>query len=419
MRSLRTCVLGILLSVGTAVAANAQPQGFSLYANAFLDSTRHAATRVTAEIPLRQLVFLKKQGLFDARYEVYLSIKRKGDGHSDTHVMRGSATVPTYEETRKRGARSRTYQTYPLAPGDYRIDATLRVKNTRLAYQQSVSVTVPDFLESGVGFGTPVVLHVPSEDVQPFMRWSDFRTRETDVAPELAMFERQPAVRFKLFLEDDPSEPVAGDLFYEVVNPTGKQVLYGKRGIRMTSASEEYVIGFRVDDWDPGMYKVNLRVTTEPPRRDATASVDLRVDVTRSMLTRNFGQTIAILSLIATDEELRALKSAPPSRRAAEWVKFWKARDPDPSTKENEALDEHLARLNYVEANFSKLGPGWRSDRGQVFIRHGAPDQIERTPDRSNRGEYIIWRYYSINRTYIFYDPFGVGDFRLVQGDPF
>ena len=68
---------------------------------------------------------------------------------------------------------------------------------------------------------------------------------------------------------------------------------------------------------------------------------------------------------------------------------------------------------------FSTVRPGWRTDRGQVYIRHGAPERIERATDSRHQGEYEIWRYLGSGRVYVFYDMFGLGDYRLVQGDMF
>ena len=121
----------------------------------------------------------------------------------------------------------------------------------------------------------------------------------------------------------------------------------------------------------------------------------------------------------AIADELDALKSSNEDDRAEEWLKFWSARDPDPTTERNAALEEHLRRVRYVMKAFSRLGPGWRSDRGRVYIRYGTPDRIERASDTRNQGEYEIWRYFGIGRVFVFYDMFGLGDYRLVQGSLF
>jgi GWxTD domain-containing protein len=417
-------LLALLALAGQGFDAPASAQGFGLFANAFLDSSRVPTTRITVEVPFRSLVFLKKEGYFDSRYQAYLSILKSGEEppRPTTYVLHGFATVKTYEETRRRDQKSRAWREFRLPPGEYVINATLTVANTQIAMQRSVTLRVPDFLASGMGFGTPVVLAVPPAYRPGFRTWAEAGALLGDApAPpdaSIAGLERQPAVRFSLFVEGTLTEPQPCDIFYEATDANDRQVIYGKHRVSLTGAGDEYVVAFNVDDWLPGAYKVNLRARTYGPDRDATASVDIRVDVTRTMLGANFEDTLEILGLIASSEELKPLRGAAESGRAAAWAAFWAPRDPDPSTDENEALVQFLSRLQYVTQEFSQFGPGWRSDRGRVYLRFGPPEQIDTAMDQGpSTGEYEIWRYFALGRSFVFYDMFGVGDFKLVEGD--
>ena len=412
-----------LATAGVLADSPVAAQGFGLFANAFLDSSRVPTTRVTVEVPFRSLVFLKKEGYFDARYEAYLSIRRDGDegARPTTYVLHGVATVRSYDETRRRDQKSRAWREFKLPPGEYSIEATLTVANTQIAMRRSVTLRVPDFLSSGIAFGTPVVLAVPLAYRAGMRPWAEASTALGDAAAppdaSIAGLERQPAVRFSLFVDGDLPQPEPCDVFYEVTDSGDRQILYGKRRITLAGLDDEHVLAFNVDDWAPGVYHVNLRARTYNPDRDATATVDIRVDVTRAMLGANFENTLEILALIASSADLKPLREAPESERAAAWAKFWAARDPDPSTDINEALSEYIVRLQYVIEQFSQFGEGWRSDRGRVYIRFGAPEQIDTAMDQRSTGEYEIWRYYALGRSFVFYDMFGVGDFKLVEGD--
>jgi len=92
-------------------------------------------------------------------------------------------------------------------------------------------------------------------------------------------------------------------------------------------------------------------------------------------------------------------------------------RDPSPGTERNEALDEHLDRIRYVTENFSGNQEGWRTDRGKVYIAYGRPDDIETKIDPQTQGEYQIWHYYIENRTFVFFDRFGLGEYQLTNPD--
>jgi GWxTD domain-containing protein len=408
--------------VGGGTAA-VRAQAFGLFANAFLDSTHAPVTRVTVEVPFRTLVFLKKEGYYDARYDAHIAVRPADQPHAapTTYVVHGFATVKTYEETRRRDQKSRAWREIKLAPGTYAIDALLTIKNTSIGMRRSINLKVPDFLASGMAFGTPAVMSVPTTFTQAFAPWGEVKDVlqgvETPADASIVGFERQPAVRFAVFFQGGVDAPQPCDIYWEAVDPTDHQVVYGKRRVNLTGTDDEFVVVFNVDEWSPGEYRVNLRAQTPEPERDATASVDLRIDVTRAMLGVDFDDTLEMLGLIASDADLKPLRDAPESERAAAWTKFWAARDPDPNTVENEALNQHLTRVQHAIREYSQFGPGWRSDRGRVYIRYGPPEQIDTAMDQRAQGEYEIWRYYSQNRTFVFFDMFGVGDFKLVEGD--
>ena len=65
---------------------------------------------------------------------------------------------------------------------------------------------------------------------------------------------------------------------------------------------------------------------------------------------------------------------------------FWLRRDPTPDTVENEYKEEHYRRIAYSNEHFASGIPGWRSDRGRIYITFGPPDEID---DQSQGGSYV------------------------------
>ncbi len=68
---------------------------------------------------------------------------------------------------------------------------------------------------------------------------------------------------------------------------------------------------------------------------------------------------------------------------------FWLRRDPDPSTPRNEVKEEHYRRIAYANERFRDDRPGWKTDRGRIYIINGPPDEAEVYPTE----RYEIWRY--------------------------
>ncbi|MDH7513843.1 MAG: GWxTD domain-containing protein [Clostridiales bacterium] len=74
---------------------------------------------------------------------------------------------------------------------------------------------------------------------------------------------------------------------------------------------------------------------------------------------------------------------------------FWKQRDPESLTPENEFKVEHYRRIAYANQHFGKEGPGagWRSAMGRIYILLGAPDQVEKFENDSEMYPVVLWFY--------------------------
>lgn len=59
---------------------------------------------------------------------------------------------------------------------------------------------------------------------------------------------------------------------------------------------------------------------------------------------------------------------------------FWMRRDPDPRSYDNSFKEEHYRRIAYANQHYASGIPGWKSDRGRIYIMYGAPDQKEEHP---------------------------------------
>lgn len=120
-------------------------------------------------------------------------------------------------------------------------------------------------------------------------------------------------------------------------------------------------------------------------------SSSLKIDVSQHPELAAFDEKAR---LIMTDEELKIWKMLPDTASRQEFVEeFWKVRDPDPATDENEAEEEFEERINYANTWFGTYNPrrgrdvpsgieeqsrrGWNEDRGRIYIILGPPDTIQ------------------------------------------
>jgi GWxTD domain-containing protein len=84
---------------------------------------------------------------------------------------------------------------------------------------------------------------------------------------------------------------------------------------------------------------------------------------------------------IITDEELSAFKKLANNAERDIFIEgFWQRRDPTPDTAENEYKEEHYRRIAYANEHYAAGIPGWRTDRGRIYIMYGPPSSIETHP---------------------------------------
>ena len=101
---------------------------------------------------------------------------------------------------------------------------------------------------------------------------------------------------------------------------------------------------------------------------------------------------------------------------------FWERRNPTPGAAENLFREEHYRRIAYANEHFACSVPGWRTDRGHMYLAWGPPDEIESHPTPSgNSPAFEIWTYRRVkgvgdNVSLTFVDQTGKRDYRLSPG---
>jgi GWxTD domain-containing protein len=101
---------------------------------------------------------------------------------------------------------------------------------------------------------------------------------------------------------------------------------------------------------------------------------------------------------------------------------FWRQRDPTPGTPENEFKTEHFRRIAYADRYLGRDSsrPGWKTDRGRIYIILGQPQDIEKYEGRSSTYDTEVWFYQGKTDLglppafyVVFFKERGSGEYRL------
>ncbi|HET7041922.1 MAG TPA: GWxTD domain-containing protein [Gemmatimonadales bacterium] len=137
------------------------------------------------------------------------------------------------------------------------------------------------------------------------------------------------------------------------------------------------------------------------------------VSLSSSWIVSNYDEMLALLRYFGHEEQINVLRHAAPADRPALWQRFFKDSDPNPATPENEALDAYFARLATADQRYTDEGePGWRTDRGEVYVTLGDPDEVI-DASAVNQGRIVRWTYNADRLVLFFVDETGFGHFRL------
>jgi len=155
---------------------------------------------------------------------------------------------------------------------------------------------------------------------------------------------------------------------------------------------------------------------TLPSSGGDTTRTRFLVSFSNQWVITNFEEMMSLLRYFPRQEWVDSLRRAPADRRPDVWREFWKATDPVPMTPENEAIDDYFRRVQQANIRFQdEGGPGWQTERGEVFISLGEPDEMLDLSNGIDRNgmRVLRWTYASERLVLYFQDQTGFSRYRL------
>ncbi len=148
--------------------------------------------------------------------------------------------------------------------------------------------------------------------------------------------------------------------------------------------------------------------------REPLAAMDFYA-MTDSEVTQEFNEA----QYLATQPEIAQYAKLSDTRAKQRFLyEFWQRRNPDTAAMANPYRDQYLQRVAYTNTNLGvAFHPGWKTDRGRVYIVYGPPDDIERYANSQESLPYEIWHYNNIGGgvIFVFVDRSGTGLYELVH----
>ncbi|HJR16830.1 MAG TPA: GWxTD domain-containing protein, partial [Gemmatimonadales bacterium] len=312
----------------------------------------------------RALAFQREGNLFVARYRVTISFQREGARSVDLardEIVR----VPTFQETLRADESILFQQILRLTSGKYKVQVTVRDAGSTAESRAEGEYTAPDF-EAGTT-SAPILAYQATG-----------RGALTD--PLSVVLNSRGSVGYGAdtllaYIEGyDFPEPTTVPFLVE--DEHGNVIYTDSLRFRGGRPVESQVIRLAPDSISLGELK--LAVGAGADQRSTSALVSF----SQAWVITNFEEMLDLLRYYGEDARVSAMRKAPVGERSRLWREFYAETDPNKTTPENEALNEYFGRVGAANSRFTDEGTtGWRTDRGEVFIALGPPDEsIETSP---------------------------------------
>jgi GWxTD domain-containing protein len=362
----------------------------------FADGPADSVIAVVAlTLESQALTFQREGDGFSAHYLVEMRLQQEGDPPirlAREEVVR----VSTFEETLRDDESVLFQQSFHLTPGQYTV--TIGISDRTSPSQSTAQATylVPAFTAGTTS--DPMIVYQVTGRNSPHQPLSVLLNPRGSVAYGVDTL--LTYIEGYGFLEPTRVPFAVRDEF-------GKVIYQDSLLFQGVHPVESHIVRLAPEDQSLG--ELTLGVGEVGNERSTTALVAF----SQGWVLKNYDEMISLLRYFGEDDWVDSLRNAPVEERAQVWHDFQIDTDPNKATPENEALDVYFTRVQMANSMFRNENmPGWRTDRGEVFITLGPADEVfDRRTEAE--GRWIYWSYTTYRVELVFEDLAGFGRYRL------
>lgn len=364
---------------------------------------------VYVQIPYDVLQFVKSNDRYVSKYEITMNFLNDKNSSVSEKIWTEEVKVPIFEYTGSKKAYSLTQRSAEISPGLYTLKVQLRDNESGKIFSVVKKMIVDNY------FRSPLAL----SDVMLVTRIATEGERRK-IVPNISGNIGENNNAFSIFFEvystnaDDSLE-----FRFVITDVKGKQLLNKNQPYKMHGNRGQMITRFDSAQYSTGAYSISIEVRSIGSSEDEPFVTKERLFVVRwgnlPISISDLDLAIRQLRYISKDAEYDMISDAKTDEEKRKlFDEFWKKRDPNANTARNEFMEEYYSRVEYANKHFSHYQPGWKTDMGMVFILFGSPNNVERHPFDIDTKPYEIWAYYDYNRSIVFVDETGFGDYRLL-----
>ncbi len=387
-----------ILLLGAPVGRSAElPFGLTVRG---LPRPEGGAIEVVVKVARSEMDFVRSGDAFISALEFYVTV-RDLEG---TFVADATRKVERRLGDEPEEAWEGVFESVPIdlqvQPGEYVVEVIVKAPESDRTGVATTEVGVDQFPEQGLTASDPVVMSFSEAD-SGFVADPQPGSSGSFSGPSLVEWEMYRALG-----AEDTVAVVEVELRGEEGGVAAETL-----GIRLEAPVTIARWSVDLSVLPAGSYTVSV---VHDDREIAAGTFEIQWSIETLAMDKRDGRRL--LEYFGTRDDENRFKKLELEERQAFWQEFWRDHDPVPGTPRNEFRDAVAARIRYANDRFGSFMPGWKTDRGMVYVILGAPDEIERHPFEVGSKPYEIWSYYSYRVQYIFVDWRGFGNYELYRG---
>ncbi len=353
------------------------------------------------------LTFIKADSGYTSEIQVEVYLNNEDQEYVFSRTINKKITVLDYSSTNSREILNTVSTDVPITSGTYNASITVLDKNSNDQASRKTSFEVQAERDSTEKFLMSDILFFENYQINDDGKITQFDPVLTN---SFSSNEKYVYAYFATYsLQDE--QPL--QITYAVEDD---QNIVVQQNQYLTKSFDNYVEHFiRLNRYNFNKNKYILKVVTknEDSRLSKSALFTFYWKYSPNSI-EDLNLAIRQLRYIAEEDSIEYYREAAYEAKKAFFKRFWERQDPNPDTKSNSLMREYYRRINYSTEHFSATGiEGWLTDRGRIYVKFGHPDDIERHPFEAETYPYVIWRYYSLRKNFLFIDRTGFGDYVL------
>ncbi|MCU0343323.1 MAG: GWxTD domain-containing protein [Ignavibacterium sp.] len=393
------------------VEPNQKKIGDAVYYQEFLNaaSDKDGLSRIDVfiQVPYKNVQFLKSNKGFTAKYSITASVF---DSAKNQLIVEKtwSETIDVFDFTltTSKDNYKLSRKTFDLMPGTYTIRTMLQDKDSK---QEAVGESIVKVRS----YDNVISL----SDILLITKYDSTKSKN-EIIPNISRNVPTSKDRITFYFEVYFKDSVDTERTFEisVFNSDNENIHKEVYNRNLKPGTNKILYSLAQFPFELGVYSLRVSVLDENSKVIETVAKGFYshwkgLPAVITDIEKAISQTV----YIATPDELEYMEDGENVKeKTKRFLEYWKKKDPSPNNDENEIFDEYFRRISFSNENFSNYIEGWRSDRGMVYTILGAPNNVDRHPFEYDSKPYEVWEYYDLNRSFVFLDQTGFGDYRLI-----